>query len=64
MCPEMQHSADTVSRMVCVVWIQVGVLKSIAPVRAEDVVLGQYVGSDDGSQPGYKDGKVSQYSRQ
>eukprot|EP00752_Nemacystus_decipiens_P006079 g5487.t1 len=34
---------------------KVAVLKAIEPVRAENVVLGQYLGSDDGSQPGYKD---------
>lgn len=32
-------------------------LKAIEPIRAENVVLGQYLGSDDGSQPGYKDGE-------
>lgn len=36
---------------------QVAVLKAIEPIRAEDVVLGQYLGSDDGTQPGYKDGE-------
>lgn len=36
---------------------QVAVLKAIEPVRAENVVLGQYLGSDDGTQPGYKDGE-------
>lgn len=35
---------------------QVAVLKAIEPVREENVILGQYLGSDDGSQPGYKDG--------
>ncbi|CAM9437979.1 unnamed protein product [Ectocarpus sp. 4 AP-2014] len=34
---------------------KVAVLKAIEPVRAENVVLGQYLGSDDGTQPGYKD---------
>ncbi|CAM9361554.1 unnamed protein product [Hapterophycus canaliculatus] len=34
---------------------KVAVLKAIEPVRAENVVLGQYEGSDDGEQPGYKD---------
>ncbi|CAM9454916.1 unnamed protein product, partial [Ectocarpus fasciculatus] len=34
---------------------KVAVLKAIEPVRAENVVLGQYLGSDDGNQPGYKD---------
>ncbi|CAM9698832.1 unnamed protein product [Ascophyllum nodosum] len=34
---------------------KVNVLKAIEPVRAQDVVLGQYVGNDDGSKPGYKD---------
>lgn len=37
---------------------QVGVLKSIAPVNMDNVVLGQYVGTDDGSKPGYKDGEL------
>lgn len=32
-------------------------MKAIEPVRAENVVLGQYLGSEDGTQPGYKDGK-------
>ena len=32
-------------------------LKAIEPIRAENVVLGQYLGSEDGSQPGYKDGE-------
>lgn len=45
---------------------QVAVLKAIEPVSAENVILGQYLGSDDGSQPGYKDGEsilpASQYS--
>lgn len=33
-------------------------MKAIEPVTADNVVLGQYVGSDDGSQPGYKDGEL------
>lgn len=32
-------------------------LKAIEPIRAENVVLGQYLGNDDGTQPGYKDGE-------
>lgn len=32
-------------------------LKSIEPVTVDNVVLGQYIGSEDGSQPGYKDGE-------
>lgn len=36
---------------------QVSVLKAIAPIKLENVVLGQYTGSEDGSQPGYKDGE-------
>lgn len=32
-------------------------LKAIEPIRAENVVLGQYLGSEDGTQPGYKDGE-------
>lgn len=31
-------------------------MKAIEPVSEKNVVLGQYLGSDDGSQPGYKDG--------
>ncbi|CAM9134606.1 unnamed protein product [Choristocarpus tenellus] len=34
---------------------KVNVLKAAAPVRLEDVVLGQYVASEDGEHPGYKD---------
>lgn len=32
-------------------------LKCIEPVTLDNVVLGQYVGTEDGSQPGYKDGE-------
>jgi len=34
---------------------KVKVLKCIAPIEMEDVVLGQYVGTEDGEKPGYKD---------
>lgn len=37
---------------------QVAVLKCIEPVTPENVILGQYVGTEDGSQPGYKDGEI------
>lgn len=39
--------------------LQVSVLKAIMPIKLEDVVLGQYTGNEDGSQPGYKDGEWS-----
>lgn len=32
-------------------------MKCIEPVTPDNVVLGQYVGNEDGSQPGYKDGE-------
>lgn len=33
-------------------------LKAIEPITKENVVLGQYLGTEDGSQPGYKEGEL------
>lgn len=34
---------------------KVRVLRTVPPIDMKDVLVGQYVGSDDGSKPGYKD---------
>mmetsp|Transcript_34379 Transcript_34379/g.83189 ORF Transcript_34379/g.83189 Transcript_34379/m.83189 type:complete len:491 (-) Transcript_34379:239-1711(-) len=34
---------------------KVKLLKSVEPIKLEDVVVGQYVGTKDGKKPGYKD---------